>query len=321
MTRTSLSRYARSLRRPLLVLLTIALVAFATTAFAQVRYSTPEEAVTAFITAAKATDTRGMIQVLGPGSAELVHSGDLVDDAATRKRVVDTYEAKHQVQMDGADKAILTLGADDWPFPIPLVRRDGAWAFDVSAGREEILARRIGRNELNAIQASLAVVDAQQEYAEKGVAGAGVYARRIVSRPGQKDGLYWPVQSGEPESPLGELAAAASAEGYRAGERPTPYHGYYYKILTRQGPSAQGGALDYVVRGKMIGGFALLAYPAEYGNSGIMTFLVNHDGVVYQKDLGPTTARAAGQIRAFNPDGSWKKVEAAAPPQSGATSR
>ena len=320
MTTISRSRCALTVRCRLPMLLTLALCLFGTAAFAQVRYSSPEEAVNAFITAAKATDTRGMVQVLGPASAELVHSGDAVDDAATRKRVVDAYEAKHQVQMEGADKAILTLGADDWPFPIPLVRKDGSWSFDVPAGREEILARRIGRNELSAIQASLAVVDAQQEYAETGVAGSGVYAQRIVSRAGRKDGLYWPVQAGEPESPLGELAAQASAEGYRAGERPSPYHGYYYKILTRQGPNAPGGALDYVVRGKMIGGFALLAYPAEYGNSGIMTFLVNHDGVIYQKDLGPTTERAAGQIRSFNPDGSWKEVEVA-PPQSGATGR
>src|SRR5207302_2115184 len=160
-------------------------------------------------------------------------------------------------------------------FPIPLVRKDTAWRFDTAAGREEILFRRIGRNELNAIQTSLAYVDAQNEYAEKGVAGNGVYARRIVSQEGKKDGLYWPAQSGEDDSPLGELAAAAAAQGYRAGQERMPYHGYYYKILTRQGGKAPGGELDYVVGGKMIGGFALVTYPAEYGNSGITTFLVN----------------------------------------------
>ena len=293
------------------------LALFATAAGAQVRYGTPDEAVNAFIAAAKAPDTRGMIQVLGPGSAELVHSGDPVDDAATRKRVVEAYEARHQVQMEGADKAILILGAGDWPFPIPLVRRDGTWSFDAAAGRDEILARRIGRNELAAIQTCLAYVDAQHEYAEKGVAGSGVYARRIVSRQGQKDGLYWPAQSGEADSPLGALAAAAAAEGYRPGSRPIPYHGYYYKVLTRQGPNAPGGTLLYIARGKMIGGFALLAYPAEYGNSGVMTFLVNHQGVVFQRDLGTTTERSANQIKAFNPDGRWQRVADAEQLQSG----
>lgn len=320
MTRISQFRPASSLSWTLSVLVSIVLVALATAAVAQVRYNTPEEAVTAFITAAKATNTNGMIQILGPGSAELVHSGDPVDDAATRTRVVEAYEAKHQVTRDGDDKAVLALGPDDWPFPIPLVRRDGAWAFDVAAGREEVLARRIGRNELAAIQTCLAYVDAQQDYAEKGVAGSGVYARRIVSRPGQKDGLYWPAESGADESPLGEFAAQAAAEGYRPGTRPIPYHGYYYKILTRQGPNASGGALDYIVRGKMIGGFALLAYPAEYGSSGIMTFLVNHQGVVFQKDLGPTTERFANQIRSFNPDGTWQRVPDAEQ-QTGAAGR
>ena len=166
----------------------------------------------------------------------------------------------------------------------------------------------IGRNELNAIEASLAFVDAQQEYAEKGVAGNGVYAQQIVSQPGKKDGLYWPAASEEDESPLGELAASAAAEGYRAGQQRMPYHGYYYRVLTRQGPSALGGAIDYVVRGKMIGGFALVAYPAEYGNSGVMTFVVNHQGVVFQKDLGLSTARVAGAMTTFNPDQSWSRV-------------
>jgi hypothetical protein len=262
-----------------------------------------------------------LVRVLGPGSSEIVSSGDPVADASTRKRVVEAYEAKHQVAMEGADKAVLILGPDDWPFPIPLMRKDGTWAFDTAAGREEILARRIGRNELSTIQASLAYVDAQNEYAEKGVAGSGVYAQRVISRPGQKDGLYWPTQSGEADSPLGELVAAATAEGYRAGERPIPYHGYYYKILTRQGPNAPGGALDYIVRGKMIGGFGLLAYPAEYGNSGIMTFLVNHQGTVYQKDLGPNTERLANQIKSFNPDGSWQRVADAEQLQPGAGGR
>jgi hypothetical protein len=171
-----------------------------------------------------------------------------------------------------------------------------------------VLYRRIGRNELSAIQACLAYVDAQQEYAEKGVAGNGVYAQRIVSRPGRKDGLYWPEQAGAEESPLGAFVAAAAAEGYRAGQQRAPYHGYYYRILTRQGPNAPGGALDYVVRGNMVGGFALVAYPAEYRNSGVMTFLVNHQGTIFEKDLGPRTAAVAAGMTAFDPDRTWQRV-------------
>jgi hypothetical protein len=184
------------------------------------------------------------------------------------------------------------------------------WRFATAAGREEILYRRIGRNELAAIQASLAYIDAQNEYAEQDRTGSGFksYARRIVSSAGKKDGLYWPAKEGEPASPLGELAAAASAEGYKVGGGRAPFHGYYYKILTAQGPTAPGGAINYVVRGNMIGGYGLVAYPAEYGNSGVMTFLVNHDGVVFQKDLGPQTARIASRMTSFNPDHTWKKA-------------
>jgi hypothetical protein len=249
-----------------------------------------------------------LMRVLGPGSAEIVSSGDEVADASARKRVIEAYDTKHRVVPEGADKAVLIIGNEDWPFPIPLVRKNGSWRFDTAAGRDEILFRRIGRNELNAVQASLAYVDAQHEYAEKGIGGNGVYAQRIVSQPGKKDGLYWPAQSGEDESPLGELAAAASTAGYRAGQQRAPYHGYYYKILTRQGPNAPGGALDYIARGKMIGGFALVAYPAEYRNSGVMTFLVNHQGDIYEKDLGPNTARIASGMTAFNPDNTWQRV-------------
>jgi hypothetical protein len=192
----------------------------------------------------------------------------------------------------------MVVGQEDFPFPIPLVRKDQTWRFDTAAGRLEILYRRIGRNELDAVQVCLAYVDAQNEYADKDRTGAGVgtYAQRIVSQPGKKDGLYWPASQGDDASPLGELAAHATREGYRVGGERAPYHGYYYRILTRQGPTAPGGALDYVVRGKMIGGFALVAYPAEYGNSGVMTFLVNHSGVVFEKDHGPRTARLAERM-------------------------
>src|SRR5262249_29925066 len=192
-------------------------------------------------------------------------------DDAVRARFVTSYDAKHQLMTEGDNKAVLVIGDNDYPFPIPLARnKNGTWSFDTAAGRQEILARRIGHNELDAIQTSLAYVDAQNDYAAKDRGdGEGVYAQRFISESGKKNGLYWPTTQGEEESPLGELFAAASRQGYRTGEGRSPYHGYYYKILTRQGPAAAGGAADYVVRGKMIGGFALVAYPAEYRNSGV----------------------------------------------------
>src|SRR5262245_27715555 len=286
--------------------------AMASAASAQQSFKTTEEAANALVSAARDGDRKGLLTVLGRDGADIVSSGDAVADASARNRVLEAYDARHQVVMEGADKAMLIIGREDWPFPIPLVRKDVTWRFDTAAVREEILYRRIGRNELDAIETCLAYVDAQQEYAERGFAGSGVYAQRIVSRPGKKDGLYWPAQSGADESPLGELAASAAAEGYRAGQQPAPYHGYYYKVLTQQGPNAPGGTLDYVVRGRMIGGFAMVAYPAEYRNSGVMTFVVNHQGNVYEKDLGPNTARIAAGMTAFNPDNTWRRVTDAA---------
>jgi hypothetical protein len=295
----------------------ILVVATASVAIAQQSFKTAEEAAGALVNAARNGDRKAILAVLGPDGADIVSSGDAVADAATRKEFVAAYDAKHQIAMEGDDKAAMVIGQDDFPVPIPLVRKDGAWRFDTAGGREEILYRRIGRNELSTIEACRAYVDAQQEYAEKGVAGNGVYAQRMVSRPGKKDGLYWPAQSGEDESPLGELVAAATARGYRAGQERAPYHGYYYKILSRQGERAPGGALDYAVNGKMIGGFALVAYPAEYGNSGVVTFLVSHQGIVYQKDLGANTARLAERMTAFNPDSTWQPVTDTPAGQSG----
>ena len=207
---------------------------------------------------------------------------------------------------------MLVIGDNDWPFPIPLVRKDEKWSFDTKAGLDEILRRRIGRNELSAIQVSLAYVEAQNEYASLDPDGLGprIYAERILSRPGKKDGLYWPTAEGEEPSPLGDLAAQAPPRAIGPAKQPTPYHGYYYRILTRQGAGAPGGAYDYVVNGKMIGGFALVAYPAQYGNSGIMTFIVNQDGTVFQKDLGERTERIGRKVETFDPDAGWQKVDA-----------
>ena len=277
---------------------------------AQQDFKTPDEAASALASAAKAGDRKAIVTVLGPDGQDIVSSGDEVADAATRQKFVAAYDAKHQIAMEGDNKAMLVIGQEDFPLPIPLVRKDGLWRFDTAAGREEILFRRVGRDELDAIQSCLAYVDAQNEYAERDrtAAGANTYAQRIISEPGKKDGLYWPTSQGEDASPLGELIAEATAQGYRPGDGRTPFHGYYFKILTKQGPAAPGGELDYIVRGKMIGGFALVAYPAEYRNSGVMTFIVNHTGNVFQKDLGPDTAKLAERMTSFNPDQSWTKV-------------
>ena len=282
----------------------------ASIASAQQAFKTPDEAASALVDAAKAGDPKAIVTVLGPDGEDIVSSGDEVADAATRQKFVAAYDAKHQIAMEGDSKATMVIGLEDFPVPIPLVRKDGMWRFDTAAGRQEILARRIGKNELDAIQACLAYVDAQNDYAEKDRTGAGIntYAQRIISQPGKKDGLYWPSSQGDEASPLGEFVAQATAQGYRVGGGRTPYHGYYFKILTRQGPAAPGGELDYVVRGKMIGGFALVAYPAEYRNSGVMTFIVSHAGDVFQKDLGPATARLAERMTSFNPDKSWQKA-------------
>jgi Protein of unknown function (DUF2950) len=276
---------------------------------AQQRFNTPDAAVEALVAAARRGDTRTVVSILGPGSQELVSSGDPVEDANVRQEYLTAYDSQHRIVTESGKPSILVMGQNDWPFPIPIVQRDGQWSFDTAAGREEVLARRIGRNELAALKSMLAYWDAQNEYADmfKDKTGQAVYAQKVVSSPGKKDGLYWPTSGSEPDSPLGEAVAAATQKGYRVGAG-DPYHGYYYKILTSQGPNAPGGAVDYIVRGNMIGGFGLIAYPAEYGNSGIMTFIINNDGDVFEKDLGERTSRIASRMPSFNPDHTWRKV-------------
>jgi hypothetical protein len=287
-------------------------VLLSSASLAQQAYPSAEAAAAALAAAVKSGPRSAILKVLGNAAEDIASSGDDVADAETRQRFVAAYDAGHSIKLEGNKKATLILGADDFPFPIPLVNTKTGWEFDTDAGRIEILYRRIGRNELDAIQASLAFVDAQNEYADKDRGdGTGVYAQRIVSSPGKKDGLFW-RDDGDP-SPLGALAAQASAEGYKLGEGPAPYHGYYFRILKGQGTDAPGGAFNYVVKGKMIGGFALIAYPADYGNSGVMTFLVNHAGTVYQKDLGKRTEALTARITLFDPDQTWKKVDVAKP--------
>jgi hypothetical protein len=281
----------------------------ASLAQAQQRFNTPDAAVEALVAAAKRGDAKGIVSILGPGSKELISSGDPVEDANVRQEYLAAYDAQHRIISESGKPSILVIGQNDWPFPIPIVQKDGQWTFDTPTGREELFARRIGRNELAAMKAALAYYDAQNEYADmnKDKTGQAVYAQKIVSSPGKKDGLYWPTSGSEPESPLGEAVAAATQRGFRVGVG-EPYHGYYYKILTSQGANAPGGAVDYIVRGNMIGGFGLVAYPAEYGNSGIMTFIINNDGDIYERDLGPGTSRIASRMTSFNPDHTWRKV-------------
>ena len=290
----------------------LALVVLAPASHAQESYASPEQAAAALADAVKSGSDRAILKVLGEDADDIVASGDEVADADMRQRFVTAFDTKHSIKAEGNRKATLIVGNDDFPFPIPLYHTKSGWEFDTKAGRQEILYRRIGRNELDAIQTCLAFVDAENEYAEKDRGqGVGVYAQRFVSSPGKKDGLFW--RDDNDPSPLGELAAKASSEGYKLEGKGDPYHGYYYRILTAQGSDAPGGALSYVASGKMIGGFALIAYPAEYGNSGVMTFMVNHAGIVYQKDLGEGTEVRARRMTLFDPDQTWKKVDAAKP--------
>jgi hypothetical protein len=279
---------------------------------AQKRFSSPEEAAAALTAAAKAGDSKALLEVLGPDAADIVDSGDKVADQNALKRFVASYEKKHALEPSGDAKMTLATGEDDWPFPIPLVKEADGWRFDTAQGKEELIDRRIGRNELSAIEVARAYVDAQREYHERNPLGEPLpqYAQKVASTEGKRDGLFWVAKQGEPPSPLGPLVAAARGEGYaEAGKgKGIPYHGYYYHVLTAQGPDAKGGAYDYMAHGKMIGGFALVAYPADYGSSGVMTFLVNHDGVVFQKDLGPDTTEEVKAMKTFNPDSTWEKV-------------
>jgi hypothetical protein len=272
-------------------------------------FTSPDEAMTALVGAIKTNDRKSLLGILGPGSQSLVYSGDAVADRNAADRFVGEYERAHRIQAGGG-KLVLYVGADDFPFPIPLVPDGPEWRFDTQAGKEEIINRRIGRNELETIQVCLAYVDAQRDYysEDRNADGLREYASRFASRPGKRDGLYWPTKPGEPLSPLGLLVVHAREEGYAGHQKGRPYHGYFYRILTAQGPAASGGAYDYVAHGHMIGGFALVAYPAQYGVSGVMTFIVNHDGVVYEKDLGPATAAIARAMKLYNPDSTWEKT-------------
>lgn len=277
----------------------------------QAAYATPEEAVTAFVGALQKDDTTALKNILGPGTDGLLSSGDPVADKLARTDFLASYTEKHTINADGENKMVLVVGNNDWPMPIPLMKKDGKWSFDGAAGADELINRRIGGNELGAIAVSRGFVDAQMEYASEGRDGdaAGIYAMKLLSDEGMQNGLYWSTAEGETPSPVGEFVANSAAEGYLFGKEPKPYHGYYYRMLYSQGENAAGGARDYFKDGVLTEGFALIAWPAEYNVSGIQTFIVNQDGTVFQKDLGQTTASEVETINSFNPDSTWTAVE------------
>ena len=294
------------------LVLIFAFIISSTPASAQKTFSSPEDAVKAAIAAARSNDDNELLAIFGPKAKEILFSGDPVADKQRRAEFVAAYDQANRLSTEGEDRILIT-GKQDWPFPIPIVKKGQSWMFDTEQGKQEVLNRRIGGNELFTIQTMLAIVDAEREYAMKDRDRNGLleYAQKFLSDPGKQNGLYWEAKAGEPESPLGPIMVQARSQGYGAKitTAPGPYHGYYYRILTAQGKDAPGGAYSYFVKGKMIGGFAVVAYPAEYGNSGIMTFIVNYDGKVFQKNLGPNTAAVAKSMKEYNPDKTWTEVK------------
>lgn len=274
----------------------------------QKTFASPEEAVAALVTAAQSNDEKAMLEILGPEGKQIVSSGDDAEDAQSRANFVQRYQEMHRI-VNEPDGTTLYIGAENWPTPIPLMNKGNFWYFDTEAGKKEILVRRIGRNEISTIRVCQEFVAAEKEYR---TTSHEAYAEKIFSDEGQRNGLYWKAAEGEPQSPIGPLVASAVTEGYSAkaqeGSR-TPYRGYYFRVLTRQGKNAPGGAKSYIVSGKMTGGFAVVAFPAEYRSSGVMTFVVGEDGTVYQKDLGKKTEARARALKEYNPNSSWQKAE------------
>jgi DUF2950 family protein len=290
-------------------------ISAAATAAKQKSFPSADAAVKAAVAAAKNNHDKELLAIFGAQAKDLISSGDAVADKQRRANFLKAYDEKNSLVTEG-ENTILVIGNNAWPFPIPLAKKGESWFFDTAKGREEILNRRIGQNEINAIQVTLAYMDAQREYARKDRDGDGIleYARRFRSEAGKKNGLYWEAKPVEEQSPLGPLVVQAQRAGYTAqgtggGQTAAPFHGYFYKILEGQGKNATGGAYNYVVKGNMIGGFALVAYPAGYGNSGVMTFIINHAGKVFQKDLGKNTAAVASAMKEYNPDSTWSEVK------------
>ena len=300
-----------SLRVPAVALSVAMGLATAAWGDAQQTFASTDEAVAAVIADLKSDNLPALRTIFGPQVGRLLNSGDAVADRTERERFVANYDEQHRIDPT-QDGAVLVIGKEEWPFPIPLRKIGERWRFDTAAGEQELINRRIGRNELATIQTMLAYVDAQHDYAawsqQRG--GTAEYAQYLVSHQNKQDGLYWPAKAGEPESPLGPLFADARGEGYqRSAAGRVPYHGYFFRILPAQGPNAPGGSADYIVHGQMLGGFGLVAWPARHGESGVMTFIVNHDATVYQKNLGPRTTMLAETMTRYDPDQSWQKAE------------
>jgi len=276
-------------------------------------FPSPDAAADALVEAARSHDRDALIAVLGASAGPLVSSGDDVADAAARARFVEQYDVGHDLVAEGDAKYVLEVGDDAWPVPLPIVKVGDQWSFDIDAGVDEIVYRRIGHNEIGAIESCRGIVEAQKEYASEEHDGvpAGVYAQKLVSDEGKHNGLYWQSQPDERASPVGPFIALAAAQEYvkSSAESPQPYHGYIYKLVTAQGPAADGGARNYLKDGKLVAGFAVIAYPVEYRSSGVETFMINQDGVLYQKDLGPRTGELAAKMTTFNPDKTWSKVD------------
>jgi len=275
----------------------------------QKTFSSAEDATDALVAAAQNNDENRLTEILGPNGKSLVKSGDDIEDTTDRSTFVEKYQQMHRLVKEPDGTTTLYIGDENWPMPIPLANNGRVWYFDTAAGKKEILYRRVGRNEISTIRVCEELVAAQEEYYS---AHNNEYAQKILSDEGQQDGLYWKADNGQPQSPIGPLVAQAVAEGYTPGHDgapSTPYRGYFYRLLLRQGPSAPGGTKSYVIDGKMTGGFAFIAYPAEYKTSGVMTFIVGSDGVVYRKDIGPNTVTLARDLKSFNPDATWKRDE------------
>lgn len=278
----------------------------------QKSFPTARDAAKALVEAARADDAKALGEILGPGSEDLISSGDEVADKRDRTNFVAAYDQQHHLISSGPGKISLTIGDAGRTLPIPIVKTGDHWTFDSAAGKQEILYERIGQNELDTIRVCRALLQAEREYKQAGHDGnpPGAYARRLKSEAGKQNGLYWDTPAGEAPSPSGPLLAEAASDGYNSGPgRHQPFHGYLYRILASQGPHARGGARDYLVDGKMTRGFAVVAYPVEYGASGVMTFMVNQHGAIYQKDLGADTPTEARDIKAFDPDSTWKLVQ------------
>ncbi len=310
---TTRVRFSSALSILILAWLLVTPLASADDSATQQVFATPGAAVNALVAADKADDMKALSAILGPDSDQILSSGDPVADKNARDEFVRRYNEMHRLAYDEQSRVILYVGAENWPVPIPLVKKDTGWVFDTAAGKDELLFRRIGRNELFTIKVLEDLAEAESEYASNAHDGGsqGEFAQKILSDAGKQNGLYWEAAEGQPESPIGPLVAKAAAAGYKKdnGDNPIPFHGYYYKILTGQGRNAPGGAKNYLIDGKMTNGFAFLAYPAEYRASGVMTFMINQAGVIVQKDLGPDTVKLASALTEYNPDKTWDEVD------------